>query len=73
VDFNHKYRPSRKMTKSQYEMMMNGEKTITDKEKYEEIEKHMKERGKLIINVLFNNNYLLIFRIFTVGTLKRLV
>ena len=35
------------------EIMMNGEKAIKNKEKYDEIEKHMKERGKLIINVFY--------------------
>jgi hypothetical protein len=38
VDFNHKYRPSRKMTASELEIMMNGEKAIKNKEKDDEIE-----------------------------------
>ena len=45
------------MTASEIEFMMNGEKAIKNKENDDEIEKHMKERGKLIINVLFHNNY----------------
>ena len=45
------------MTASELEFMMNGEKAIKNKEKDEKIEKHMKERGKLIINFLFHNNY----------------
>ena len=57
VDFNHKFRPSRKMTASELEFMMNGETAIKNKEKDDEIEMYMKERGKLIINVLFHNNY----------------
>jgi hypothetical protein len=39
------------MTASELEIMMNGEKAIENKEKYDGIEKHMKRRGKLIINV----------------------
>ena len=36
------------------EIVMNDEKAIKNKEKYDEyIEKHMKERGKLIINVFY--------------------
>jgi hypothetical protein len=45
------------MTASELEIMMDGEKAIKNKAKDDEIEKHMKERGKLIINVLFHNNY----------------
>jgi hypothetical protein len=45
------------MTLSELEFMIDDEKAIKELENYEEIEKHMKERGKLIINVLFHNNY----------------
>jgi hypothetical protein len=45
------------MTASEVYNIIFSEKTIKDKEKDEKIEEHMKERGKLIINSLFHNNY----------------
>jgi hypothetical protein len=60
------------MKKYEEEFLIKGNK-FYDNEKDEEIDKHMEERGKLIIKVLFYNNYSLIFRISSVGTLKRLV
>lgn len=39
------------MTTSEREFMMYGEQKIQNKKNNKEIENHMKERGKLIINV----------------------
>jgi hypothetical protein len=44
------------MTTSELEFMMNGEKGKIHPED-DRIEKHMKERGKLIIKVIFHKNY----------------